>query len=79
MLIVHSPLSTLGNNVRRFRRKSGLSQESLASRCGLHRTYIGGIERGERNVSLLNLLRIAEALGVAAGSLLAGIQEKESR
>jgi transcriptional regulator with XRE-family HTH domain len=57
-------LETLGKNVRQLRLGKGLSQEALADRCGLHRTYLGGIERGERNVSLLNIIRIAKALEV---------------
>lgn len=48
----------------------GISQEAFAASCGLHRTYIGGIERGERNVSFANLLRIADALGVRPAELL---------
>jgi len=46
-----------------------MSQERLAERAGLHRTYIGAIERGERNVSLKNIARIAKALGVQAKDL----------
>ena len=48
----------------------GLSQEELAFKCGLHRTYVGSIERGERNVALENILRIAKALDVDASKLL---------
>ncbi|HEY7339470.1 MAG TPA: helix-turn-helix transcriptional regulator [Ktedonobacterales bacterium] len=58
------PLQIFGKTVRDIRRQRGLSQEHLADLCNLHRTYLGGIERGERNVGLLNILRIAEALGV---------------
>jgi transcriptional regulator with XRE-family HTH domain len=54
-----------GDILRRIRKQKGLSQESLALACGLDRTYIGGIERGERNVSLMNIVRIANALGVS--------------
>ena len=54
-----------GEMVRRLRKGQGLSQESLALACGLDRTYIGGIERGERNVSLVNIIKIAKALGVS--------------
>ncbi|MBI3530118.1 MAG: helix-turn-helix transcriptional regulator [Betaproteobacteria bacterium] len=51
-------------NVRELRMKRGFSQEELAHRAGLHRTYVGAVERGERNITLLNAQRIAEALGV---------------
>lgn len=51
-------------NIKKFRREKGLSQEALADLAGLHRTYIGAVERGERNITLLNANRIAEALGV---------------
>lgn len=50
----------------------GLSQEEFAARCGLHRTYIGGIERGERNPTLTVLGRIARALSIQPGMLLDG-------
>ena len=63
-------LTILGNNIRRFRKSKGWSQERLAEETHLHRTYIGGIERGERNVSLLNIQRIAQALGVNISYLL---------
>ena len=63
--------AALGRAVRELRGAAGLSQEGLAERCGLHRTYVGGIERGERNPSYNNLLRIADALGVRASELIA--------
>lgn len=53
-----------GERVREIRKRKGLSQEALALACELDRTYIGGVERGERNISLINIYRIAEALGV---------------
>jgi transcriptional regulator with XRE-family HTH domain len=59
-----------GHNVRRIRTQAGLSQEELAYRAKLHRTYISSVERGERNVSLENILAIAEALKVPPGDLL---------
>ena len=58
------PRTLFGRNVRGLRHYKGWSQEALAFECDLDRTYIGGIERGERNVSLLNICRIAKALGV---------------
>jgi transcriptional regulator with XRE-family HTH domain len=64
----------LGKEVRFLRRKRGISQESLADACGLHRTYIGSVERGERNVSLQNIVRIARALGVAPANLLKDVK-----
>lgn len=60
----------LAANLRRLRTKLGLSQEKFAERCGLHRTYIGAIERGERNVTLKTLGHIAESLGVTPLDLL---------
>jgi transcriptional regulator with XRE-family HTH domain len=53
-----------------LRAEQGLSQEGLAAACGLHRTYIGGIERGERNVSIDNIERISRALGCRVVDLL---------
>lgn len=53
-----------GMTVRKLRKRKDMSQEQLAEKAKLDRTYIGGIERGERNVSLLNIGKIANALGV---------------
>lgn len=53
-----------GRNLRRLRLDAGFSQEALADRAGLHRTYVGSIERGERNVGLENIHVLAGALGV---------------
>lgn len=61
---------TLATNLRRFREQHGLSQEALADKCRLHRTYIGAIERGERNITLKTLEQIALSLGVDALELL---------
>jgi ribosome-binding protein aMBF1 (putative translation factor) len=58
-----------GIGLRQLRKQKGLSQEALALACGLDRTYIGGVERGERNISLLNIHKISRALGVSAGEL----------
>ena len=51
-----------GHRVRLMRKRKGLSQEQLAFRCGLDRTYVGGVERGERNISIVNVEKIARAL-----------------
>lgn len=61
-----------GDRVRELRKQKELSQESLALACDLDRTYIGGVERGERNISLLNIHKIAAALGVPAKELFNG-------
>lgn len=80
-VIIHDSLSCMGRKaaglikaafgqrVRELRTKKGLSQEALALVCELDRTYIGGVERGERNVSLLNIRKIADGLGVSAREL----------
>jgi transcriptional regulator with XRE-family HTH domain len=60
----------LGLNVQRLRRDKGWSQEEFAFECGLHRTYVSGIERGVRNPTVTILDKIAKALGVHAGVLL---------
>jgi transcriptional regulator with XRE-family HTH domain len=61
---------TLAENIRRLRHKQSLSQEELADICGLHRTYVGSVERGERNVTLSSLEVLAQALGVSVVDLL---------
>lgn len=66
-------LAAFGGRVRAAREASGLSQEALAERAGLHRTYVGTTERGLRNVSLTNILRLARALDVRPGELLDGL------
>jgi transcriptional regulator with XRE-family HTH domain len=62
-----------GAQIRRFRLKQGLSQEAFADVCGLDRTYIGGIERGERNLSLCNIEKIAIALRISLRELFRGL------
>jgi len=64
-----------GAALRRLRLRAGISQEVLAERAGLHRTYVGGIERGERNVSLVNLERLARALDLNLQGLMAEVEE----
>ncbi len=60
----------VAGNVRRVRKAAGLSQEAFAEACDLHRTYVGAIERAERNVSLDNIEKMARALGLAGWELL---------
>jgi transcriptional regulator with XRE-family HTH domain len=62
-------LSAFGATLRAYRQEAGLSQEKLAAKAGLDRTYVGSAERGERNVALINIVRLAEALGVAPADL----------
>ncbi len=65
-----SILKVIGNNVRNYRKQLGLSQEELGDLAGLDRTYVGGIERGERNVAALNIAKLAKALRVKPEKLL---------
>ena len=58
-------LEAFGNRVKEERLKLGISQEELAERAGLHRTYIGMIERAEKNITLLNIEKIAKALNLS--------------
>ncbi|AEV32444.1 putative transcriptional regulator [Owenweeksia hongkongensis DSM 17368] len=63
-------LLSFGKSLRDRRIKKNLSQEKLAAEAGLHRTYIGALERGEKNVSLLNLKRLADTFGIELHELL---------
>lgn len=60
----------LSESIKQRRKSIGLSQEALADLCGLHRTYIGGVERGERNITLETLVKIASALNAKPHELL---------
>ncbi len=71
-MVNRSDLNKFGQTIKRLRKERGFSQEKLAELTGLHRTYIGGIERGERNVALLNILCIAEALNISPAMLFEG-------
>ena len=64
-------LRQIGDRIRHERQALGWTQEELGNRCGLHRTFIGSVERGERNVSILNLRLIARTLRVEVRDLLA--------
>jgi transcriptional regulator with XRE-family HTH domain len=61
---------TLGQNLRRYRQSCGLSQEAFADVLDLHRTYVGGLERGERNLTLRSIERLAEILDIPPLDLL---------
>jgi DNA-binding XRE family transcriptional regulator len=65
-----SPRQILAQNLRKERTRLGLSQEKLAERAGLHRTYVGGVERAERNVSIDNIQRLAAAVGRSMAEIL---------
>ena len=65
----HPALIKLGKRIRELRKEKGFSQESFAYEVGLDRTYMGSVERGERNIAALNLIRIAKTLKVEVGSL----------
>ncbi|HEU5295783.1 MAG TPA: helix-turn-helix transcriptional regulator [Burkholderiaceae bacterium] len=64
--------AALAVNIRAFREARGLSQEEFADLCGLHRTYVGSVERGERNVTLSTLEVLASVVGVSVPQLLTG-------
>jgi transcriptional regulator with XRE-family HTH domain len=65
----HPHLIKLGEQIRRLRAEKGYSQEEFAAEVGIDRSYMGGIERGERNIAAINLIRIAAALNVEVGEL----------
>ena len=66
-------LEKFGERVRELRQKGEWSQEAFAEECDLDRTYMGGIERGERNLGLRNVEKIAEALGITIAELMEGV------
>jgi transcriptional regulator with XRE-family HTH domain len=74
VFVATDPRVQLGRTLKKKRLELGLSQEGLAEKADLHWTYIGGIERGERNVSLLNIVKLARSLGLTASQLLIEIQ-----
>lgn len=70
----HPALIKLGQRIRELRQSKGYSQEAFAAEVGLDRTYMGGIERGERNIATLNLIRIAKTLKAEVGDLFPAIK-----
>lgn len=69
------PYREFGRRVRALRERARVSQERLAESAGVHRTYVGSVERGERNISLHNILRLADALGVDPADLVGGLKQ----
>lgn len=67
---------TLGQVIRDRRRSKGLSQEELGEIAGMHRTYVGMIERGEKNITLANLVKVSQALDITASELLRQAEER---
>lgn len=67
-------LIKLGKRIRELRKAKGFSQEDFAYEVGLDRTYMGGVERGERNIAALNIIRIAKALKVEVGELFPAVR-----
>jgi transcriptional regulator with XRE-family HTH domain len=72
-------LKLVGQRIRSLRKERGLSQEQLGEKGGFHYSYIGQVERGEKNVSLLNLAKISEALEVSLSQLFAYVDGEERR
>jgi transcriptional regulator with XRE-family HTH domain len=70
-------LRLVGVKIRDIRKSKGLSQENLAELCGLHINYIGGLERGERNVTLLNLEKVSDALKVSVSDFFSYLHKFE--
>jgi len=77
--VSQSARQLFSQNVRKARLAKGLSQEDLAELASLHRNYIGGVERGERNISIDNMEKLAKALGSTIAKLVAGSAAKSSK
>ena len=72
-------LKVFGTNLRKLREAKGISQEAFAELCGMHRTYISAVERQRRSISLENVQRIADALGVETYTLFIDGEETDAR
>jgi transcriptional regulator with XRE-family HTH domain len=75
---MNDALQKLGIRIRELRTRRGWSQEAFADVAGVHRTYMGHLERGEKNLSFLSMLRVANALGVTLSELLAGLEKGDA-
>jgi transcriptional regulator with XRE-family HTH domain len=73
---VQDVLVALGKRIRELRLERGYSQESFADACGVHRTFMGTVERGESNLSFSNLVKISAALGITLSQLLSGLEKR---
>lgn len=70
----HPALIKIGKRIRELRKEKGFSQESFAYEVGLDRTYMGSVERGERNIAAINLIRIAKTLKIEVGDLFPSVK-----
>ena len=77
-IVASSLASKLGIIVRDLRNESGLSQERYAAKCGLHRTYIGSIERGEKTVTIETASKLAQAFGISLSQLLERLETQKN-
>ena len=69
---------SFGNTIRKIRLSKGISQESFADLCGLHRTYISDVELGKRNISIENIEKVAKALNVQISEIFKEVEKNES-
>ena len=74
-ITAHHIQLALGQRVRQLRKRHGYSQEAFADATGLHRTWMGALERGERNLSFHNLVLVSKALSITLSKLLSGIEK----
>jgi transcriptional regulator with XRE-family HTH domain len=72
-------LKALGGRIRELRLKRGYSQEAFADHCGVHRTFMGTVERGESNLSFTNLAKVASALDITLSGLLSGVEQRAAK
>lgn len=78
-VVKEDPKALFGHRLRELRKRIGLSQEALAHQAGLDRSYVGGVERGEYNISLLNICLLANALDISPHELLLFSDRKPDR
>jgi len=69
-------LKTLGQRIKKLRKDQGYSQEAFADKCGVHRTFMGTIERGESNLSFKNILKVTTTLGISLSTLFRELEDK---